>query len=416
LVAPKSPASNLAGGEKGGTMTTDYDPKKALADLRDANAQRIFKEAKTEMTAAEDLLAMREWRGYDTSFARTALYELDYWSSSTGDVDAVQAALARVHAAVNNANPPSALEQGPDGSFAAGTRLFFLQLDRSTDQILAREWPWPRPPLFLERINDPVRMVTYLQDLCWSDIARCGRDNRKELNLAISVIARLVVKGGVAGYLSGPGFYPAFERFVLDWQDPATGFFGMTYITDESGNTYRTRDLSLTFHMVRYVPHLVRWWPKLIDTLLAMRKGTYPQGWLNGGDAMSDHNNYDVVELFYRGWRDMEPRQRVAASAAVNDLFKWCLGGSVKPDGDLVAPDPSDPIADAFYYAASFLDTVGFFDPAKRFWTRDALADPDLIKSGMIARLRKFNPYYTEIDDALERLGAATHPWTNAVL
>lgn len=397
-------------------MTTDYDPKKALADLLSPSAKTLFKKAKKVMTAAEKLLATREWRGYDTSFARTALYELDYWVSSTGNVDAVSAALPRLQAAVNNANPPGALEQGPDGSFAVGTSLFFLQLDRSTDQILARQWPWPRPPLFLQRINDPVRMVTYLQDLCWSDIARCGRDNRKKLNLAISVIARLVMKGGVAGYLSGPGFYPAFERFVLDWQDPVTGFFGMNYITDERGNTYRTRDLSLTFHMVRYVPHLVRWWPKLIGTLLAMRNGRYPQGWLNEGQTMSDHNNYDVVELFYRGWNGMEPRQRATASAAVKELFDWCLRRSVRPDGSLVEPDPSDPIPDSFYYAASFLDTVGFFDPTKRFWTRNSLGDPGPIKTGMIALLKNFNPYYTEIDDALARLGAATHPWTNAVL
>lgn len=397
-------------------MTTDYDPKKALADLLSPDAKLLFKKAKKAMTAAEKMLAMREWRGYDTSFARTALYELDYWVSSTGNVDAVNEALPRLQAAVNNPNPPSALEQGPDGSFAPGTSLFFLQLDRSTDQILGRQWPWPRPPLFLQKINDPVRLVTYLQDLCWSDIARCGRDNRKELNLAISVIARLVMKGGVAGYLSGPGFYPAFERFVLDWQDPATGFFGMNYVTDASGNTYRTRDLSLTFHMARYVPHLVRWWPKLIGTLLAMRKGRYPQGWLNEGRTMSDHNNYDVVELFHRGWNGMEPHQRAAASAAVDQLSAWCLGGSVRQDGSLVAPDRSDPIPDSFYYAASFLDTVGFFDPAKRFWTQKALPDPGPIKNGMIALLKNFNPYYTEIDDALARLGAATHPWTNAVL
>jgi hypothetical protein len=61
-------------------------------------------------------------------------------------------------------------------------------------------------PTFLDRIDDPGRMVTYLQDLCWSDVTRCGVDNRKELNLAISVIARLVLQGGQAGYLSGPGF------------------------------------------------------------------------------------------------------------------------------------------------------------------------------------------------------------------
>jgi hypothetical protein len=28
----------------------------------------------------------------------------------------------------------------------------------------------------------------------------------------------------------------------------------------------------------------------------------------------------------------------------------------------------------------------------------------------------KFSPYYTEIDDALTKLGASDHPWTSAML
>jgi hypothetical protein len=90
---------------------------------------------------------------------------------------------------------------------------------------------------------------------------------------------------------------------------------------------------------------------------------------------------------------------------------------SVKRDGSLVAPDPSDPIPDSFYFAAAFLDTVGFFNMSKRFWTADPLPDPTAIKTGMAALLKaKFNPYYTEVDDALTRLGATVHPWTSAML
>jgi hypothetical protein len=204
----------------------DYNSKQALANLLTQDQKKSFNSAKDAMTEAEQKLARLEWCGADTSYARAALYELDYWVTCTDDADAVDTALTHLQSALTLPNPPSALSQDADGSFGRGTKLWFLKLDRSTDQILAREWPWPRKPMFLECINDPVRMVTYLQDLCWSDIARCARDNRKELNLAISVIARLVVRGGQAGYLAGPGFYPTFERFVMDWQDPATGFSG----------------------------------------------------------------------------------------------------------------------------------------------------------------------------------------------
>jgi hypothetical protein len=398
-----------------------YNPKDALKALLSRDARKLFDTAKDEMTAAEKRLSRLEWRGVDSSYARAALYELDYWVSCTADVDAVKVARARLQAALSRPDPPSALTQDADGSFGPGTDVWFLKLDRSTDQILAREWPWPRKPTFLQRINDPVRMVTYLQDLCWSDIARAGRDTRKELNLAISVISRLVVKGGQAGYLSGPGFYPGFERFVRDWQDPKSGFFGITYIIDDQGNHLTSTDLSLTFHMARYVPHLVRYWPELIDTLFGMRDGIYPQGWLQrlpgNKTTMTDHNNYDVVELFHRGWPHMRPDQRRTASAAVKEMLKWCLKNSVKKDGDLKSPDMSDPIPDSFYYAAAFLDTIGYFDRRKRFWTAgEPGGDPAQIRSGMIARLKKFNPYYTEVDDALVRLGAAEHPWTNAIL
>lgn len=66
------------------------------------------------------------------------------------------------------------------------------------------------------------------------------------------------MQNGQKGYLQRPGFDPAFEPFVHDWQDPQTGFFGMTYITGAGGNAVRTTNLSLTFHLAHYVPHLIR--------------------------------------------------------------------------------------------------------------------------------------------------------------
>ena len=171
-------------------------------------------------------------------------------------------------------------------------------------------------------------MVTYLLDHCWSDVRRCGRDNRTELNEALSVIARLVINGGQVGYLAGPNFYPALARFIGDWQDPETGLFGMTYITS-NGERIRTNDLSLTFHIAHYVPHLVRWWPRLIDTLLTIKGLRYPQGWLERGELMTDHNNYDFVELFYRAWPYMRPDQRLLASQEIRKMVDWYLAESI---------------------------------------------------------------------------------------
>jgi hypothetical protein len=68
--------------------------------------------------------------------------------------------------------------------------------------------------------------------------------------------------------------------------------------------------------MSRDVPHLVRRWPTLIETLLGMKDKVYPQGWLENC-RMTDHNNYDVVELFYRGWPRRRPDQPQWASESV---------------------------------------------------------------------------------------------------
>ena len=272
-------------------------------------------------------------------------------------------------------------------------------------------------PTFLDRIDDPGRMVSYLQDLCWSDVTRCGVDNRKELNLAISVIARLVLQGGQGGYLSGPGFVPVFKRFLQDWQDPETGFFGVTYIIDNQGNQIRTIDLSLTFHMVRYAPHLVRWWQPLIDTLLGMKDQQYPQGWLENS-KMTDHNNYDVVELFSRGWPHMRPDQRRQASQEIATMLEWCLSKSVRDTGELINPDKGDMVPDSYFFAAAFLDTIGYFDKAKRFWADKGTlpADTEPLRKAMIAQLSRFNSDLTVVDDTLERLGAGPRPWSNAIL
>jgi hypothetical protein len=379
--------------------------------------KELSNQANDVMEGAEETLSEREFAGCDTSWARARLYEAEWRINCTNHYEAASHSVEQLGAALDCPEPPDGLTQDCGGSFAPGTEVFFLKLDRSTDQLLARQWPWRLQPTFLDRINDPGRMVTYLQNLCWSDVTRCGRDNRKELNLAISVIARLVLQGGQAGYLSGPGFVPVFERFVRDWQDPKTGFFGVTYITDNQGNEVSTTDLSLTFHMARYAPHLVRWWPLLVDTLFGIKDRQYPEGWLENS-KMTDHNNYDVVELLSRGWPHLRPDQREQASHEIKKMLDWCLQKSVRDTGEIISPDKGDMVMDSYYFAAAFLDTIGYFDETKRFWADKGTlpADTEPLRKAMIAQLSRFNPDLTVVDDTLERLGAGPRPWSNAIL
>ena len=217
--------------------------------------------------------------------------------------------------------------------------------------------------------------------------------------------------------MAGPGMIPALASLVGSWCDPNTGFFGVTYVVDGTGHQVATRDLSLTFHMIRYLPHLVADWPRLVDTLLELSETAYPQGRLNPDPKpFSDHNNYDVAEILRRGWRRMLPRQRVRASELIGAMFDWCVSRSVAPDGTVIDPDTGDMVPDAYYFCAAFLDTVGYFDRTKRFWTDRDLGDARRVRRGMADQLAKFNPRLSVVADARERLGFQHRPTSNAVL
>lgn len=395
-------------------LPLSYDAKQVLFD-EFPEMKKFSKETDTCLEDIGRILSARELRGMDTSFARAALWEVRWRTKATSHLDRAQRAFDRLTKAFNDPSPPAVFEQDRDGSFGPGTRRWFLKLDRSTDQLLARQWPWRIAPYFLEKINDPVRMFTYLQGLTWCDVKRQGCDTRKELNLAFSVIARLVMRGGQAGYLAGPSFIGALERFVAQWQQPDSALFGVTYI-GEDGTEITTRDLSLTFHVVRYVPHLVQNWERLVDSVFKMAGKPYPEGWLDEGAKMSNHNNYDVAEIFRRAWRFMRPDQRIAAAELLESMVDWCFADSVSCTGQVRDFDTGDMVPDAYYFAAAFLDTVGCFDRSKRFWTTHPFGDAKSIQTGMAERLSRFYPRLTVVADAMERLNLRHRANSNAIL
>ena len=156
----------------------------------------------------------------------------------------------------------------------------------------------------------------------------------KELNFATAELVRLILRRRPPGYPWHPGLDAVIRRFIADWQDPATGFFGAGY--EVADRLFRTADLSLTFHMARYLEGRIGYWPQLIDTLIAMRGRRYPNGWLDEA-GMTSHNNYDVAVLFQLGWAGMRPDQRPRASRELERLTDWCLDTAIAPDGRVVA-------------------------------------------------------------------------------
>jgi hypothetical protein len=242
-----------------------------------------------------------------------------------------------------------------------------LKLDASVDHMLAADFDERgRPPHFLDRINHPDRLKDYLESLLVSRLDDDGIDRRKELNFATADLVRLILWRRPRTYPWGPRLETVIRRFVAEWQDPATGFFGADYLI--GGQRLRTVDLSLTFHMARYLEGAIGYWPQLIDTLLSIRDRRYPNGWLDE-IGMTNHNNYDVAVLLQFGWPHMRPDQRRRAEQELTRLLDWCLTTAISPNGEIVARAAGESLPESYYFTTAFLDTVGYFDRAKRFWT-----------------------------------------------
>jgi hypothetical protein len=353
--------------------------------------------------AIEARLDRDEALGLDTSCLRQALREFRWRLEYTFDIAGAQANLGRIQSLALSPVLPCATTPDEEGSYGICTEVWFLKLDASVDYLLASDFKG-KPPRFLDRINDPDRLGRYLESLLISRVAAEGIDNRKELNLATANLVRLILWRRPANYRWDPRLESVIRGFVANWQDPATGFFGATY--EIGGQRFRTADLSLTFHMARYLEGRISYWPRLIDTLFEIRDDRYPNGWLDD-EGLTSHNNYDVATLFKLGWEQMSGDQRHRASAELDRLLGWCLQTAVVSDGTVVARAKSESLTEGYYFTVSFLDTVGYFDPAKRFWTDRAFPEAPTLRAWIERHIRRLHPNDPMVRMALERLGFA---------
>ncbi len=368
---------------------TGWNPQRAITAFFPAMAD-LCRAVQPELRAIHTSLDRDEARGLDTSCLRQALRELRWRLEYTADAEGVRANLDRIRTL---AALPRPLSAGPDeeGSYGGCTEVWFLKLDASVDHFLAADFDGT-PPRFLDRINDPDRLERYLEGLLVSRLAEEGIDHRKELNFATANLVRLILWRRPKNYRWDPRLDAVIRRFVADWQDPATGFFGATY--EVAGQRFRTTDLSLTFHMARYLEGRIGYWPELINTLFEIRGDRYPNGWLDD-EGMTSHNNYDVATLITLGWPNMREDQRRRASVELDRLVGWCLATAIAPDGSVVARAKSESLAEGYYFTVAFLETVGYFDPAKRFWTDRAFAGAPALRGQLahhVSRLHQGDP------------------------
>jgi hypothetical protein len=350
-------------------------------------------------------LDQREAGGGDTSDPRQILRELRWRLEYTADTSAIRAALARLQTWAALSPSPASAWHVADRGDGGCTDVWFLKLDACVDRILAGDFDeQTRPPNFLDRINDPDRLKEYLESLRVSRLDEDGIDRRKELNFATADLVRLILWRRPRNYPWDPRLDAVIRRFVAEWQDPHTGFFGADYLI--GGRRLRTVDLSLTFHMARYLEGAIGYWPQLVDTLFAIRERRYPNGWLDEV-GLTSHNNYDVAVLLQLGWPHMRPDQRRRAREELTRLLDWCLTTAISPDGEIVARAVGESLPESYYFTIAFLDTVGYFDAARRFWTELDFPEVPAVRELLKDRLSMLPQSDPMVRMACERLGRA---------
>lgn len=346
----------------------------------------VREEIQGEIRETEARLDGEEARGGDTSCCRQILRELRWRLEYTTNIKAVENAVQRLRATAAPSAPPTPGRPDADGSYAPCTGVWFLKLEASVDYLLAPDFnDRGRPPRFLDRINDPARLRAYLDSLLVSHPTEDGIDRRKELNLTTANLVRLVLWRRPRNYPWHPGLEALIRRFIAEWQDPITGFFGASYQIGR--HRMRTVDLSLTFHMARYLKGKIGYWPQLIDTLIGIRDDRYPNGWLDEV-GLTSHNNYDVAVLFQLGWPHIRPDQRRQGEQELARLLDWCITTAIAADGGVVARAIGESLPESYYFTIAFLDTMGYFDRAKRFWTEREFPDAPVVRARLENRLQ----------------------------
>jgi len=300
--------------------------------------------------------------------------EVSWLLANTSDMPRIERRLKDWEQSIRNGKDQSfANEQSPDdGAWGACYTEWWWRVVESTQQLRAYKEKKiaPKYPLrFIDKINSPDILLSYLRKNLTSDIKQDGINRRRELNEMIYLL-RLITDSNAKFYKFHPRLRSTLVTFIKDeWQNPDTGFWGAWYVTDQG--VLKTNDLSITFHIVSYLEGNVDRWNQMMNTLILMRDRPYPLGWRHADGTMSNHHNYDVVKLMRLGWQHFSSENQEITRAEIRKMLDWCLNSTINPDGSFVENRSDDSLADSYYFGVSFLTQIGFFDEKYRFWTNE---------------------------------------------
>jgi hypothetical protein len=330
-------------------------------------------------------IAQLESAGRALSCTTQIYHEVKWLVQYTAYWQRVERRLADLEKSFGVADQTFADDQSPDdGAWGACFEPIFLRISATADalELLRAQGAVPAFPITLEpSLRTSRQVVERVSSLIVSDIAGFGINHRAQLNSLITTITRGMFKPHWQDFLTtkvkmlprhrnpaGPLELRQRMRSLLDaWQDPDTGFWGAWYKTD--GALVRTRDLSITFHIVSYLRGEINHWPQALSTLRAMKDEPYPYGWLHEGGYVN-HNNYDVARMLSYGWRHLSPPDQAFFEKELASMLAWTLTASLTDDGRFRSiPDFFESLSADYYYGVQFLDVIGFWDVKKRFWT-----------------------------------------------
>lgn len=359
-------------------------------------------------------LMARNRAGEDLPCSSQILEEVGWRIKYTTDRAAVERRLADLEQSLTKSEDEQrfALEQTEaHGSWGACYEPWVFRAWASVDPLkeLAYAGETPRYPLrFLDAVDTPEKIQTLLRDLIVSRVAEDGRNRRKELNLAVTALGQLLLLPKLAPFVDPEVDRQALAEAMIrvmddEWQDPKTGYWGAWYEAD--GQIVKTKDLSITFHIVSYREGDVPRRTELVDTLFQTREVRYPYGWQDRG-TQNTHHSYDVARLLFLVWPDLDEYRKARARAEIAIMLARTLRIALQPNGEFDST-PFNSVPEAYYFGVSMLDTVGYFDPAKQFWARGLEFErADERKESIIRQIHRLDSDAPMAKAALRKLGA----------
>jgi hypothetical protein len=315
----------------------------------------------------------QEAQGRDTACAHQILMEAAWLIGNTADFERIDRRLDDLRDVLAHPGMEAlGHQQDPaDGSWGRCYTEWFFKLDGTyahLDKASTRNESLRIPARFLDRVNSPEKIRKYFTAVSVSDIAHQGVDHRREMNESMADLLRFILQDRPQGYAWNPSLKAAMMDLVLNrLRNPQSGWWGEAYLFP--AGVERVDDLSMTFHMIRYLDGNVPDMQKVVETELAVSNLDYPVGWLEDGHY-TNHNNMDATVLFGFGWNSATEAQRKRMASEIDRMLNWCLTESLQPDGSFrIVGYGDDSVEEANYFGITFLTRIGFFDKDRRFWT-----------------------------------------------